>query len=438
MNVSYAACVGVVSIGCAAFAAPAWFDADLAAARIARVHAASGLPGISAAILRINDTEPGTAVAGVRRLEHSEPVTCRDRFHIGSNGKAVTSAVLARLVDAGKLSWDTTLTEVFGERFPIDPSYADVTVREVLCMRAGMPGLETLDEMLPYLGFPGSLKEQRAAITREIVGAPRVFIQGVEAYSNASLTVAGAIAEVVTGRSWEELATEYLGTELGIVSEVGWPGSDGSEQPWGHIRLPDGWLQIDPVGDIQFPAAISPAGNLSMSVSDLARFQQAQLRSLADLSNSSGLSKSAVAELHDAKGFTYAMGWTDLGLATGPSEGWIGSTDVFYSLAFIDRARGHAIAVAVNGSDPESGGAEVTTMALAAEALARMVCPSDITLNGAVDDDDFLIFAAAYDVMLCDDASMDALCVADLNGDGVVDDADFSRFVGIYDVGGCE
>lgn len=438
MNGLSAACVGVVSIGCAAFAAPAWFDADLAAARIARVHAASGLPGISAAILRIDDTEPGTAVAGVRRLGKPEPVTCRDRFHIGSNGKAVTSAVLARLVDAGKLSWDTTLSEVFGERFPIDPSYAGGTVREVLCMRAGMPGFETLDEMLPYLGFPGDVRQQRAAITEAIVGLPRVYQTGVEAYSNASLTVAGAIAEAVTGRSWEELTTEYLSAELGIASEIGWPGSDGSEQPWGHIRLPDGWLEIDPVGDIQFPAPISPAGNLSMSVSDLAKFQQSQLRSLAGMENSSGLSASAVAEMHDAKGFTYAMGWTDLGLATGPSEGWIGSADVFYSLAFIDRARGHAIAVAVNGSDPESGGAEVAAMALAAEALARMVCPSDITLNGAVDDDDFLVFAAAYDVVLCDDPSMDVLCVADLNGDGVVDDSDFSRFAAVYDVGGCE
>ncbi|HEX8876553.1 MAG TPA: hypothetical protein VF777_07380 [Phycisphaerales bacterium] len=59
-------------------------------------------------------------------------------------------------------------------------------------------------------------------------------------------------------------------------------------------------------------------------------------------------------------------------------------------------------------------------------------CPSDIDPDGYVDDADFVVFAAAYNVLDCNDAAMPLDCPADLNVDGFVDDGDFVLFASAY------
>lgn len=64
-------------------------------------------------------------------------------------------------------------------------------------------------------------------------------------------------------------------------------------------------------------------------------------------------------------------------------------------------------------------------------------CQSDLTCDNVVDDDDFIVFAAAYNVLDCTDPAMALGCPADLNGDGFVDDSDFVLFVTAYNELGC-
>ncbi len=56
-------------------------------------------------------------------------------------------------------------------------------------------------------------------------------------------------------------------------------------------------------------------------------------------------------------------------------------------------------------------------------------CPADLTLDGFVDDEDFVAFAAGYDALLT--------FTGDMNYDARVDDADFVIFAGAYDVLTC-
>ncbi|MBX3379298.1 MAG: aryl-sulfate sulfotransferase [Phycisphaeraceae bacterium] len=60
-------------------------------------------------------------------------------------------------------------------------------------------------------------------------------------------------------------------------------------------------------------------------------------------------------------------------------------------------------------------------------------CAADFNGDNMVDDGDFVVFLAAYNLLLCDDPAMPAECPADLNADGFVDDADFVVFIGAYD-----
>lgn len=58
---------------------------------------------------------------------------------------------------------------------------------------------------------------------------------------------------------------------------------------------------------------------------------------------------------------------------------------------------------------------------------------ADFSGDGIVTDDDFQVFAAAYNILDCADLAMAYGCPADLNADGVVDDEDFQFFVIAYD-----
>lgn len=63
---------------------------------------------------------------------------------------------------------------------------------------------------------------------------------------------------------------------------------------------------------------------------------------------------------------------------------------------------------------------------------ASGACPSDLNGDGLVDDSDFTLFVAGYNILDCADPAMPAGCPADVNGDGLVDDADFVVFVVAY------
>ena len=70
------------------------------------------------------------------------------------------------------------------------------------------------------------------------------------------------------------------------------------------------------------------------------------------------------------------------------------------------------------------------------EATASMTvntCAGDINRDSQVDDADFVVFAAAYELLDCGDPHMPLGCPADLNADGFVDDGDFVAFVIGYD-----
>ena len=66
------------------------------------------LPAMGAIVFRA-DSVLARGIAGVRRANAPDLVELSDRFQLGSNTKAITATVVARLVEEGKLTWTTTL-----------------------------------------------------------------------------------------------------------------------------------------------------------------------------------------------------------------------------------------------------------------------------------------------------------------------------------------
>src|SRR5689334_11902854 len=95
--------------------------------------------GIAAAVLK-GERIIGLGTAGARKRRSGERITVDDRFHLGSCTKAMTATLIAMLVEEAKLSWTSTLGELFaGSVNPMHPAWEKVTLRQLLAHRAGLP-----------------------------------------------------------------------------------------------------------------------------------------------------------------------------------------------------------------------------------------------------------------------------------------------------------
>jgi CubicO group peptidase (beta-lactamase class C family) len=97
-------------------------------AELEPVRAKHGLPALAAAVVKDGAIVTAGAV-GVRVHGTDIKVTIDDRFHLGSDTKAMTATLAAMLVEEGKLRWDSTIGEVLGGEAPgINPKLAAVTL----------------------------------------------------------------------------------------------------------------------------------------------------------------------------------------------------------------------------------------------------------------------------------------------------------------------
>ena len=121
---------------------------------------AQRVPALAAAII-----EPGRiryVLGGARRNDQAGAVQLGDYWHLGSNTKAITSFVAARLVERGKLRWDSRLLDVVPElRGHVRPEYEGITLAALLAHRAGIRPYNTGLEIKALPPFSGPITQQR-------------------------------------------------------------------------------------------------------------------------------------------------------------------------------------------------------------------------------------------------------------------------------------
>ena len=261
-------------------------------------------PGLIAAVLDQNGVR-AIGASGVRRQGSPELVAVDDIVRIGSETKAMTSTMLATLVQDGTFAngWNTTIVDVFPELAgTIHQDYHAVTLSQLVRMKSGIS--RNPADRRAYSNNP-DIVERRYNILRDNLSNPPAGPVGDHLYSNLSYMVAGAMAEQLTGKSWETLIEERLFSPLGITSfGYGPPATPGDvDQPWGH--RPDGsggWIH-DPGDD---DASGAPAGsNLHMSIQDWAKFISLWFSD----QDPAILNRTILNELSTPESGTYAAGW---------------------------------------------------------------------------------------------------------------------------------
>ena len=157
------------------------------------------VPAMAAAVVTSDGIKLVGAV-GVRKRGTEIPVTLADLWHLGSDAKAMTSTLIARLVERGQLRWDSTLGEIFPDlAAQMAPEFQKVTLLQLLSHRAGLPA------NLDPAAYSGSdVQPLRLRAVREYLAKkPESKPGSTYAYSNLGYIIAGAIVEKMTGKPWE-------------------------------------------------------------------------------------------------------------------------------------------------------------------------------------------------------------------------------------------
>ncbi|HEY9255340.1 MAG TPA: serine hydrolase [Stenotrophomonas sp.] len=247
-------------------------------ARVEQVMKAHEVPGMAIAIVDRGQLVQAKGY-GVRQLGAPGAVDADTIFPTGSTGKAITAAALAILVDDGKLRWDDKVIDHLPDFRMYDPWVTrEMTVRDLLVHRSGL-GLGAGD-----LLFVPRTSRSRSDIVHALRNIePATSFRSGYAYDNILYIVAGELTEAVSGQRWEDFVRERVFRPAGMVTSV----SDENDrfanpnraQP--HARLGGrvrglGNQQVLPerkgLGQVG-----APAGGLSSSANDLARWLQVQL-----------------------------------------------------------------------------------------------------------------------------------------------------------------
>jgi CubicO group peptidase (beta-lactamase class C family) len=145
-----------------------------------------------------------------RDVEAGLPVTTGTLFTICSITKSFTATGLALLVDERRLDWAKPVREYIPEFRLHDARATDrITVRDLLCHHSGLPSHD-------WIWMPGDLsRAQMLTAMRHL--EPSGDLRNAYQYNNLGYVVAGAVAERISGLSWEEFTSTHLTEKLDMT-----------------------------------------------------------------------------------------------------------------------------------------------------------------------------------------------------------------------------
>ena len=170
-------------------------------------------------------TQRGLAGAGLVVLEPDDGVVHEEYWGefdaqrttlIASASKMISAGVLLRLDDRGYLDIDAPVADAVGW----GPSNPAITPAQLLSNSSGLVGIFPDPVYLPYICqyLPeGSLQDCAASIFTTVVDDDDVIAPDTAfRYGGGQWQVAGAVAEVASGRSWAELIDETYVQPCGL------------------------------------------------------------------------------------------------------------------------------------------------------------------------------------------------------------------------------
>jgi len=245
---------------------------------IERMREVADVPGVSVVLFDKDKTliEQGF---GVRERGRPEPVTADSLYIIASNTKALTTLLLAKLVDEGRFGWETPVVDVYPSFEIGDPKVTPrILMKHLVCACTGLPRqdfewLFTFDRSSPQgqLDVLATMK-------------PTTELGQLFQYSNPLASAAGYIgARVVQpdgelGATYDAVMRDKIFRPLGMTHTT----FSFDEAMKGDYASPHSWdtslanVPIDMVLNHSV-LPVRPAGGAWSSVRDYARYVRLEL-----------------------------------------------------------------------------------------------------------------------------------------------------------------
>jgi CubicO group peptidase (beta-lactamase class C family) len=216
---------------------------------------------------------------GVRELGKPAKVDGDTRFMIASNTKALTTLMLAKLVDAGKLDWNAHVTDVYPSfKLGSPETTRQVLVKNLICACTGVPRQD-----MEWI-FEGEKQTPATVMTTLGTMQPTSGFGELFQYSNPMAAAAGYIGGQVA----------YPGTELGagydramqalVFDPLGMRNTtlDFKRAQTGNFARPHGYdidhaVRVMGMGLNETIIASRPAGAAWSTVNDLLKYVQMEI-----------------------------------------------------------------------------------------------------------------------------------------------------------------
>jgi CubicO group peptidase (beta-lactamase class C family) len=327
---------GCLCAGTANAGPPKWLDATID--QILADNTDATTPGLAAAV--VVNGQIYYNQSGKRRFGSASNVQAADRFQMGSISKPITGEWLARYIDAGYMTWNTTLDDVMPELFAGDPAnpFRFVTAAEFMSHTSGMPYSPVVaSPPWDYTNIP-DLRDRRYEYVKDALEDAALYSPGTVAVYDGGAVIATSMLERITGMQYENLVNALFipasmtNTNFNPLSSP-YPNITGVfSHSWDGINNPG------PLAPVDKHVTRSPVGGVNSTIVDMASFLSYAMTSQPDLWKTVGRSK-----------------WTRLGWAmhmkdnAGGVELWHnGSDGTNYADARVWPRRGVAIVVAAN------------------------------------------------------------------------------------------
>ncbi|MGV3764321.1 serine hydrolase domain-containing protein [Parapedobacter sp.] len=235
---------------------------------IDRIMAAYQADNPGAALLIIKD---GAVVFercyGYANRERGEQVTAATNFRLASVSKQFTATCILQLIDAGKLTLHTPLTQAF----PGFPAYGgDVTVAHLLSHTSGIPDYE---DYVADTAFHPQIKDQ--GVLDILMRLDRgYFAPGTQyRYSNSAYALLALLVEKYSGQSYGDYLRQHIFSPLGmdatVAHEAGTTTVAG--RAYGYAKHNGVWERRDQSST----SAVLGDGGIYSSLDDLFKWDQA-------------------------------------------------------------------------------------------------------------------------------------------------------------------
>jgi CubicO group peptidase (beta-lactamase class C family) len=260
---------------------------DMLTASLRALFADSDVPALAVGVWQ-NGALVYELTQGVQRIGMATLATPTDRWHLGSCAKAMTAAMILRLVDRGVLRLDQAIsTSLPAALLPrVHPELHNATLRQLLSHSSGVEEADLLtglknDTRKRFLHLPNNEDRLLLQAASYALEQRPTFLPGKAfQYSNYGYITAAVVATHATGKSWTQLMREEVFEPLHMhTAGFSVPRHSATvTQPRGH-RLHYKWLvrpyfvPIEPNElDADLPSFYGPAGLIHANLHDWAKF----------------------------------------------------------------------------------------------------------------------------------------------------------------------